>query len=134
MDQPPPIPVLPLAYAPPALQKGTRWLTVMSWLSIVTLVAGTVAIFVEVESVLVSGLALAIIGTIMLIAGVARRQVMLWGPGALHLGICTLFVALVNGLHWGPRVAAKPFAVMSTAYTLGMTALLIWQIRQSKAA
>jgi hypothetical protein len=138
MDQPltpPPLPVLPLEYAPPALQGSTRLLRVLGWLSIGITAVGTVAAAVEVETVIVSGPALVVLGMVMIACGLARKQRALWIPGLAHLGIAGFFVMLVNVFGFSPTVARIPFPVMGGIYTIGVTIiflkLMYWQ--RSKA-
>jgi hypothetical protein len=126
MDETPkPLPVLTLEYAPPSLMGRRRVLRITGWLSIATLVIGTIACIIEVESVIASGPAISVIGLIMVIYGLSRRPKALWVPGLAHLLISGLFVGLVNGLNWSPRRAQVPFSVMSVIYTIGMTIALL---------
>lgn len=77
---------------------------------------GTIAVFVDVESVLFSGPLLLLIGLYLLIAGVMHRLLWLAVTGALHVGICALFFGLVQLLQWSPREAETPFRILSTVY------------------
>ena len=84
---------------------------------VVTLCSAGV-IFIDVETVLGSGPAMMAVAVALLIFSIRQRFV----PGVLlglgHIGICGLFVGLVETLSWGPAPAAVPFSIMATIYTL----------------
>ena len=70
----------------------------------------------------------AIIIAVMIAGGLLCTQPWVWGIGLAHVGVCVLFVALVNTLSWGPRQAERPFIGMGAAYNAlsGTAALLAW--------
>jgi hypothetical protein len=129
MDQPkpasPPLAVLPLEYAGPAVNPSTTLMRWMTYLSVAAMVLATLAAILNVESVIVSGPVLALLGVIMVVCGFSRRQRALWWPGLAHWGICGLFVGLVNMLHWSPSDARVPFPIMGAIYTVAMTLALL---------
>jgi hypothetical protein len=85
---------------------------------------------VTVESVLASGPVLAIVGLTTIIYGMRHGYQQVAALGAGHVGICILFVSLVNILGWSPAAARVPFMLMGTIYILIM-APLSWFIGQS---
>jgi hypothetical protein len=87
---------------------------------------GWVAVMSDVHAVLVAGPVLGCISTAMVIGGLWRRQPWIWGIGLAHGGICLLFVALVNLLHWGPNQAAEPFRALAGVYNLLSVPATVW--------
>ena len=119
-----PRPVIALDYAPPS-PRATIWRAIVRWtvpLSWLCCVVGTFAILVEVESVLVSGPVLFVLGLLTLIGGKMTGRRWVTGLGWGHVGICILYVGLVNLRGWSPSEAEAPFAVMSIVYTLATVA------------
>lgn len=107
-----------LDYANPALGKRAGWsIYFASALSLVCLV-GTVTIFIEVESVVVTGPVL-VLGAILLMiyaATYCRPSLLMFA--ASHAVICFLFFGLVYLNQWGPRAAEPPFRVLSVGWTI----------------
>jgi hypothetical protein len=70
------------------------------------------------EVAVVGGPVLATAGALMIVGGwmVGSRAAIAFG--AAHVGICVLFVALVNLMSWSPRDAYGPFLAMGTLYAL----------------
>ena len=122
-----PLRVIPLEYAKPddAARRLRRWrwisqcCLILSW--VCCAVALALIVYVEVESVLVTGPILFLLGLALLIGGVAMRRPLTASIGAAHCGVCVLFFALVNLLQWSPREAKWPFSVMGAVYTVGLT-------------
>ena len=116
-----PQPVIPLEYAKegPSLfwDRVVRWMTPAAWVA--ALLAWGL-IWYETESVLFTGPVLFSAGLVMVISeALARRNrgaILLLGAG--HVGICLLFVGLVNLLSWGPGEARWPFLVMGALYVI----------------
>lgn len=124
-----PTPVIPLPYAhigPPA-PALLRLRIVAATASAVCLIATVLIITVDVESVVITGPLIFILGVLLLIRAVRANAPRYMILGALHCAICLLFFMLVQLLHWGPPDASKPFAVMGTLYTIlmGVVTLLI---------
>jgi hypothetical protein len=128
-----PVPVIPLAYArpdaePPALRGAWgRAVRVCHVLALLCCAVGWALLaFVDVETVVVSGPVLFVLGLVLIVAGGVTRSWRAVGFGAAHVGVCILFVALVNLRHWSPRQAEAPFTIMGSAYTSAavFTALL----------
>jgi hypothetical protein len=120
---PDPAPVIRLDYAK---SDGRRpWRIVQR--SFPTLVLSTWAMCViaciaiaayDVESVLVSGPVIFILGALLIVAGAILRRHLATLIGAGHCAICLLFFALVNIRHWGPSDAHDPFLAMGALYVL----------------
>jgi hypothetical protein len=120
----PPVPVLPLEYAPPPQAGSRAW----HWILTICLPAAYAVCVLAVVliaawtagSVLFTGPALFAAGLLIVNATVNRRDRLAGVVGACHCAICLLFVGLVNALHWSPRDARAPFLVMGTLYTIVM--------------
>jgi hypothetical protein len=102
-DDPPPIPVLPLDYAPTdSADRVARW----RWWVRALVVAGAVVcaagwlliVFTHVESVILTGPALAAVGAFLAACGWRARDWRGLFLGVAHVAVCVLFVALVNML------------------------------------
>jgi hypothetical protein len=76
-------------------------------------------LFVEVESVLVTGPILCVLGAILVLGSLPIRFRQGWILGAIHCGICGLLVILVNTLNWGPGHAKIPFINIGAIYLVG---------------
>lgn len=117
-----PVPVLPLEYAPPASIAGRVWrriVLVCLALGLLTCVVGVIVILAyDVESVVVTGPVLFVIGMLTLLGDLLTRKGVAAIVGGAHCGICLLFFLLVNLLQWSPNEAHSPFLVMGTIYTL----------------
>ena len=131
-----PLPVIPLEYAAdpagntPRLRKWLRFLAHAAWLTCI--LAWLLILYPTVESVLVSGPLIFLLGAALLIVawrvGSPRHMIL----GASHCAICLLFFMLVQQLKWGPGAARTPFAVMGGAYAAAAAAATLWV--QSRAA
>jgi hypothetical protein len=124
---PVPVPVIPLDYADPAPDRRRRFL--LRWsrraaaLALFVCAAAWVALrFVKVESVLITGPILFVLGVLTLVGGVITGHRLFTGLGAMHCAVCVLFVTLVNTQRWSPRDAREPFTWMGLAYTAAVTA------------
>jgi len=73
---------------------------------------------VDVESVLATGPILFLVGFVMVVMGYWIGYRLAAGIGAAHMGVCVLFVLLVNILNWSPSAASFPFAWMGLLYTV----------------
>jgi len=118
-----PVPVLPLEYAhhDAAGSAGPRgkWLrrlVAVTWLAcaVATVLIGSV----DVETVIVSGPAIFLLGTTMLIVALRARSPWYAVVAACHCAICLLFFMFANWMRWSPDRAARPFLVMGSIYTL----------------
>ena len=118
-----PIPVIPLDYERPVPSPRTpllAGLVAVAWVACA--VAWSLIAFVDVESVLVTGPVVAVLGVCLALTGAsARRPTAVW-LGVAHIAVCALFFLLAWGLGWGPRQATRPFAVMGGLYCV-VTAL-----------
>jgi hypothetical protein len=81
------------------------------------------------QSVLLFGPLLAAAASIELLWGLRRKYRGIQLLAALHLCVCSLFVALVLLLSWSPSYAQRPFSFMSTAYTALTAAATVWVLR-----
>ena len=119
-----PKPVIPLEYAQSTtFWRGRGWRIATlagAWVSALCVVVGWAAMFVDVETVVISGAILALSGTTLAVA--AWRLNLLPGLllGIAHVSICVLFVVLVNIWQWSPRDATIPFRVMTGIYLLAL--------------
>jgi hypothetical protein len=114
-----PMPVIPLEYAPvsPEVRGGKvlRVLVPIAWLA--CLIAWGL-LFVEVETVLVTGPIIALFGLGMLVGGLRWRSSIHVVLGTMHCAICLLFFMLVLRGRWTPDQSFKPFTAMGGAYLL----------------
>jgi hypothetical protein len=127
MSQPlPPIPVIPLDYAKPAEAGRRRYLRVAEIVSITAcVIAWAFLTFVDVESVLVSGPVLFLLGAALFVGGLVHRDRRSVVFGAAHASVCLLFVGLVNLFGWGPSEAKHPFALLGGIYAMGLVGIIV---------
>jgi hypothetical protein len=113
-----PLPVIPLAYAVPddSARRFRMALRVCEALGLAVCAIAFTLLFAEVESVLVTGPLIALIGSAMVGMAVHRRDWPRVGLGAGHIGVCVLLIALVNLLHWSPGEAEMPFKWIGGCY------------------
>ncbi|MGE5608011.1 MAG: hypothetical protein ACM359_02050 [Bacillota bacterium] len=88
-----------------------------------TLCAWLAIPLIDVESVLISGPVLTIIGLTTILYGMRHGYHQVAAVGAGHVAICILFASLVNILSWGPNAAREPFMLMGAIYTMLMAPL-----------
>jgi len=117
-----PLPVIPLEYEHPAAgamgkARALRVLAIVTWF--VCALALWLIVAVDVESVIVTGPIIAILGAMITVRGLLERRSMFAIIGAGHLVICLLFVTLVNWRGWSPSEATKPFTIIGTLYVIG---------------
>src|SRR5688500_1027572 len=137
---PAPVPVIPLAldYADATGRRRRLWLragryaAAFAWL--LCAAAWVLLRFVDVETVLVTGPALFLVGTAALTAGLAARRRLLASLGAAHCAVCVLFVALVRLRTWGPDDARDPFTWMGAAYMLAVLAPTVRVLAEARPA
>lgn len=127
-----PVPVIPLEYARPEAATSRIWRGIIWTCHLLALlccaVAWTLLVFVEVESVVITGAMLFILGVLLLVGGAITRPWRAAGFGAAHVAVCVLFVALVNLRNWSPHEAEAPFTAMGAAYTAGaLVTALLWR-------
>jgi hypothetical protein len=118
-----PLPVIPLEYAPAdtSARKFRMALRVCQALAIAVCAVAFTLLFVDVESVLVTGPLIFVLGAALVVMGGKVRDWARFGIGAAHVGVCVLFVFLVNLLHWSPGDADVPFKWMGGFYLAGAT-------------
>jgi hypothetical protein len=128
-----PIPVIPLQYASPA-SASPRWSRVIPWClwvgwgSCVTAV-GLIAV-VSVESVLITGPVIFLLGLMAILGGTWTRATWTLVTGVAHCGICILFMMLVNVWNWSPSYAREPFWWMGIGYTVASLPLTVMGSRR----
>jgi hypothetical protein len=131
-----PIPVIPLEYEHPAtgaLARPTgilRISTILAWAACA--IAWLLIVWVDVESVIVTGPIIALLGTMVIVRGIIEQRSRHLIAGTAHLGICLLFVVLVNLRNWSPNEAAMPFTVLGAIHVIGSgvgTGWLMWSHR-----
>jgi hypothetical protein len=67
---------------------------------------------VDVESVVVMGPVIFLLGVATIVSSRRSRYPRAAWLGVAHVGVCVLFVALVNVFDWSPRDAEWPFGIM----------------------
>jgi hypothetical protein len=93
-------------------------------------VAEALIAFYDVESVIVTGPVIALLGLTTVILGFAGRYMALACLGLANILVCILFFLLVVILEWGPRDAQHPFAVMGAIYTAATLPVAVWVTRR----
>lgn len=128
-----PIPVIKLDYADAApgrrRQFLLRWTRYSAGLALLTCSVGWILLcLVKVETVLVTGPILFVLGALTLLGGLLTGRPLFSVIGAAHCFICVLFAALVNALRWSPRDAHDPFTWMGLVFTAAVTVptLMAW--------
>ena len=120
-----PKPVIPLHYAGPITARRERsWLMaarVCVVLSALCVLVGWVLMFVDIESVIVTGPILMLTGLALVLVAWRLRIMPAALLGIAHCSICALFFTLVNVRSWSPRDAEWPFRVMTGIYLLALT-------------
>ena len=113
-----PLPVIPLAYALPdeSARRFRMALWVCEVLGLAVCAIAFALLYPKVESVLVTGPLIALIGSAMVGMAVHRRDWARVGLGAGHIGVCVLLIALVNLLNWSPGEAEMPFKWIGGCY------------------
>jgi hypothetical protein len=131
-----PVPVIALEYEHPQVAAAARpsrkarvtvmaaWLVcALSWLLIVG---------VDVHSVLITGPVIAVLGLMIAIRGIIERRPRFTVLGAAHVGICLLFVVLVNLFRWSPGDAKTHFAVMGAIHVVASGVASYWILSPSR--
>ena len=125
MEQSAPKPVIPLEYARPTTShRGQWWWFASRWgvvLSGLCLLVGWVLMFFEVETVVVTGAILFLLGLALALSGWRLKLLPAVMLGIGHCSICMLFLTLVNVRQWSPREAEIPFRVMAGFYLFVVT-------------
>jgi hypothetical protein len=115
-----PQPVIPLEYAKPSTSTHDRrwWLAarVSLLLAGLCLLAGWGLMFMDVETAVVTGPMLALMGVVLVGSGWRLKLMPAMLLGIAHCSICLLFFTLVNVRNWSPSEAAVPFRIMTGMY------------------
>src|SRR3954469_14625378 len=113
-----PVPVIPLEYARPERPvRGLRLaLRICHVFSLVVCAIAFSVLFVNVESVLVTGPVIFLLGLAMLGIGAGTDDWVKAGFGIGHVCICVLLFVLVNRYRWSPREADIPFKLIGGFY------------------
>lgn len=94
----------------------------MAWLLIV---------LVDIESVLVTGPLIFLMGAILILLSRNPRFVRGMALGFCHIFVCLLFFGLVQVFHWRPGQAHAPFALMGLCYVTMTIMLTFWALRRA---
>ena len=135
MAEPAPVPVIALEYEHPETAaavlpgKLLRATTILAWA--VCALTWILIVSVDVETVVVTGWIIALLGGIVAVRGVIERRAGFTILGAAHLGICLLFVVLVNWRNWSPADAQMPFTVMGALHVLASGLGSAWLLMPS---
>ena len=123
MNDAAPIPVIPLEYAPTdrSRRRDRVGVRVCLGLAAVACLGGWGLIFVDTESVVVSGSALLLAGVGSFVFSLRMKFRPGMALGLAHCALPALFVGLVNGLGWGPQTAHVPFLVMGAIYNVAVS-------------
>ena len=117
-----PIPVIALEYEHPQVAavarpgRALRVSVILAWAACA--VAWMLIVGVDVESVVVTGPIIALLGGMVAVRGLIERRAGFTVLGATHLGVSLLFVMLVNLFRWSPGEAATPFTVMGAMHII----------------
>lgn len=115
---------------------GYFWVRLWISLQMLTAVVGTVAAFIDVEAIVVTGLILSIVGIFGIIACVRRR---------LHFGtlisasgpaVSVAIFLIIFLLNWSPTAAQGPVPLMGATYMALVCAsglVALWQTRSLQA-
>jgi hypothetical protein len=131
-----PMSVIALEYEHPAVaaaarpSRMARVSVIAAWS--VCAIAWVLIMAVDVETVIVTGPIIATLGLMILIRGIIERRAPFTVLGASHLGICLLFVVLVNLFRWSPAEATKPFVAMGTVYLIANGVVTLWLLSPSR--
>ena len=129
-----PLAVIPLQYAQDGITtRPFKWLrrgVLAAWLA--CLIASILIVAMDVETVVVSGPVIFLLGLAILITAMRVRSPWHAVIGAGHCAICLLFFMFAWWLDWGPGRASVPFAVMGVVYTLVSGAMTCWLIMRSR--
>jgi hypothetical protein len=118
VDQP--IPVLSLEYAGPALRYSVwpQIVRICHLIALLACVGSTLFIaFVDTQWGVLGGIPIFAAGMLAIVGAALVRD--WWGLalGVCNVGVCLLFMLLVNLLTWSPDEAHMPFSIMGAVYT-----------------
>ena len=118
-----PIPVIPLEYAPTDSSRRRDRIGVRACLGLaaVACLSGWGLIFVDTETVVVSGSLLLLAGFGLFVFSLRMKFRPGMALGLAHCALPALFVGLVNGFGWGPQTAHVPFLVMGAIYNVAVS-------------
>ena len=101
-----------------------RWLRPLLTLLVLFLAVGTLDAWVDVESILVSGPMLFLVGIFLAISARRRREMPLGLVACGSLAFPLFCVLLINLCGWGPSEAQQPISVLCLAYSPLMLLLI----------
>jgi hypothetical protein len=114
------------------IRPTVRWGLLVAWLGwIACAIAFLLILFFDVESVLVTGPIIALLGLLAIFLGIAGGCLPIILLGAADCAICLLFFGLVLLLGWSPGDAYLPFASMGLLYTAGTLPLVLRSTRRA---
>ena len=117
-----PLPVIPLEYEHPQVAavarpgRALRVCVILAWAACV--LAWMLIVGVDVISVIATGPIIALLAGMVAVRGLIERRAGFTVLGAAHLGICLLFIVLVNLFRWSPGEAQKPFTVIGALHVV----------------
>jgi hypothetical protein len=124
-----PIPVIALEYANPVGDGSPRWrriVRVTHWAALAACAAATLIIgAVTTRYGVLIAVVIAPAGVLITVGAAINRDWRSLTLGVGHVGVCLLFVLLVNLLRWAPDTAHVPMTIMGTCYTLAASWLAV---------
>lgn len=106
------------------------WLRILIAVQATVIVAGLLASFVYIESIIPTGILLSAAGIATLICGWKRRDVAALLFGGSGPAISVVCLAIILLMSWGPNDASRPIPMIGTGYavvaiSLGLYAAVI---------
>jgi hypothetical protein len=93
--------------------------------NLIALAPIVVGVFIEVESIVVTGPLLFLLGIATIITGQKSRHPSAWVVGSAQCAVCLFILALILILDWSPRQAQVPVSAAAVAYALLITPALV---------
>jgi hypothetical protein len=122
---------LEMSPAPPRFSEpAPRWLRPLLTLMVLFLAVGTIAAWVHVESILVSGPILFLVGVFLAVWTRRQRNIPIRMVACGALAFPVFCVLLINFYGWGPRDAQRPISVLCLAFSLLMPLLIRRALRR----
>ncbi len=106
------------------------WGLLIAWLAWGACAVAEVLLLHEVESVMVTGPVIFILGLFVITLALIGRYRLLAMIGLADTLICVLFFTLVQVLTWGPGDAYAPFAVLGAIYVASLLPIMLTATRR----
>lgn len=118
-------------------KENAKWADHLVALAIVQLLSifiAAIAVFIEIETILVSGLVVSILGAITAYLSYRCKNLLgiFWGSSAILISLVTFFRIFISG--WSPAEAAVPIACLILGYVVSAIPIgikLIIEMRQA---